>query len=75
MTALSVLPYCNAGWDVRVAGRERCAPPPRMYNTHIGLYLSDFPTVLSRPSCPRIYLPPPPTPGWDFCQEERRYWC
>lgn len=53
MLLLSILPYCNAGWDVRVAGQERCAPPPpRMYRY-------DFPTLLSHPPRPRIDSPPP----------------
>jgi len=59
MTALSVLPYCKSGWDVRVTGQEGCAPLPRMCSTYIVLYISAFPTLLSHPSCPRIYLPPP----------------
>lgn len=70
MAVLSVLPYRSTGWDVRGAGQ---APPPRLRgHACVVLYVSDLPTSLSHPSCPRPYLPPP---GWEPPQAERRYPC
>lgn len=58
-TALSVLPYCNwVGCPCRWTG-EMCSSSEGVQHTYVVLYISDFPTLLSHPSCPCIYLPPP----------------
>lgn len=58
-TALSVLPYCNwVGCPCRWTG-EMCSSSEGVQRTYVVLYVSDFPTLLSHPSCPCIYLPPP----------------
>lgn len=72
MAVLSVLPYRNTGWDVRVAGQETGSPSEAARHACVVLYVSDLPTSLSHPSCPRLYLPPP---GWEPRQAERRYSC